>query len=264
MSPFDSDSANDEQSTPAQHFQKLITDNLICAITLELPFDPVTAEDGRVYERSAIEKHIKSKPTAELKSPVTNENMGGKLLSAVMQKNQIESMIENKVITGELASGWEAKAKEKKDWEMLLQRAESGDSEAMFLVGRHFFTGNPPVNLDQRPATKWFRRAHEAGNVDGTAFYGICLAEGYGVAKCYSQGVLYIGMAASQGSHQAACHLGCALADGFYGLPINLREAIQWLEKSLSADSTVYGSMGEKGKQVIREKILQLQRECAT
>jgi len=30
----------------------------LCPITRELPVDPVMAEDGRIYERSAIEKHF--------------------------------------------------------------------------------------------------------------------------------------------------------------------------------------------------------------
>ena len=32
-----------------------VKDEFTCSITTELLFDPVTAEDGRVYERRAIE-----------------------------------------------------------------------------------------------------------------------------------------------------------------------------------------------------------------
>ena len=32
--------------------------HLVCAITQELPLDPVTAEDGNIYERSAIEEWL--------------------------------------------------------------------------------------------------------------------------------------------------------------------------------------------------------------
>ena len=45
------------------------------SITCELPVDPVVAEDGHVYERSAIEEHIRTKG-AELKSPMTGLSMG--------------------------------------------------------------------------------------------------------------------------------------------------------------------------------------------
>ena len=46
----------------ATKFRKVIdngADELVCPITHELPVDPVTAEDGRVYERSAIEEWLK-------------------------------------------------------------------------------------------------------------------------------------------------------------------------------------------------------------
>jgi hypothetical protein len=48
--------------------QKLTSADLICVITHDLPFGPVTAEDGRVYDRHAIEQHIKGKTAAQLKS----------------------------------------------------------------------------------------------------------------------------------------------------------------------------------------------------
>ena len=50
----------------------LIVDEYLCPITQELPIDPVTAEDGRVYERSAIEEWLATNE----KSPHTNEPMG--------------------------------------------------------------------------------------------------------------------------------------------------------------------------------------------
>ena len=35
-----------------------MADEWICPITNELPLHPVTAEDGRVYEHTAVQKHI--------------------------------------------------------------------------------------------------------------------------------------------------------------------------------------------------------------
>eukprot|EP00978_Attheya_sp_CCMP212_P042587 scaffold262413_cov61-Attheya_sp.AAC.1 len=46
----------------------------------ELPFDPVTAEDGRVYERSAILEHFKFTPTGLKSPPITNEPTGRRML----------------------------------------------------------------------------------------------------------------------------------------------------------------------------------------
>ena len=52
---------------------------LVCPITFSLPVDPVTAEDGNVYERSAIEDWLEK----QRKSPVTNLAMGTRLLPAL-------------------------------------------------------------------------------------------------------------------------------------------------------------------------------------
>ena len=54
----------------------------LCPITHSLPVDPVTAEDGKVYERSAIEEWLKK----QQRSPLTNEVMGTKLLRAMRLK----------------------------------------------------------------------------------------------------------------------------------------------------------------------------------
>ena len=35
-----------------------VVDELLCPITQQLPADPVTADDGRLYERAAIEEWI--------------------------------------------------------------------------------------------------------------------------------------------------------------------------------------------------------------
>eukprot|EP00966_Prymnesium_polylepis_P012622 289710-Prymnesium_polylepis.1 len=35
-----------------------MADEWVCPFTFELPLDPVTAADGRTYERCAIEEHI--------------------------------------------------------------------------------------------------------------------------------------------------------------------------------------------------------------
>ena len=49
-------------------------------------------EDGRVYEHAAIQKHIDNNPS-NLKSPITNEPMGKKLLAAVQVKNVIDHAV---------------------------------------------------------------------------------------------------------------------------------------------------------------------------
>jgi hypothetical protein len=94
--------------------QKCASVELICPITYELPLYPVTAEDGRVYERAAIEQHMKDKTGEDLKSPITNQPMGRRLYPAVQHKNLIQMLIDTAVITGDLANSWNIKVLEKR------------------------------------------------------------------------------------------------------------------------------------------------------
>ncbi|CAB9510919.1 expressed unknown protein [Seminavis robusta] len=157
-----------------------IADEFICAISLELPWDPVTAEDGRVYERECIEEHIK-KNDGDLKSPITNEKMGNKLLPAIQVWNAIEKLVESGVIDGDLAAKWIEKVKQKKSMEELLKEAEGGDDNAMVSVGGKFYNGCDGFKQDKETAFRWYKRAHEAGNVPGTALMGLCYLGGWGV-----------------------------------------------------------------------------------
>ena len=103
-----------------------------CPITQELPLDPVTAQDGRVYERSAIVTWFNKRRKAgqPIKSPVTNEPMQKCLLPAPQVRNTIEGMIQSGVLVGDIATGWNARLKEKDEVTEIRCRAEAGDGLA--------------------------------------------------------------------------------------------------------------------------------------
>ena len=126
---------------------KVAADELLCPITLELPFDPVMAEDGRVYERYAIEQHIaqtnKSSTSREaLRSPITNEPMGSRLVSSLQIKNLIATLIENNSITGDLADSWKRMEEQKKAADRMLIDAQNGDADAMYFVGAQLLSSD--------------------------------------------------------------------------------------------------------------------------
>ena len=78
--------------------------HLVCAISMALPVDPVTAMDGHVYERSAILEWI---AVGNGKSPRTNVPMGTTLLAAPHAKSMIEHMVKSGVLTGDKADAWQ-------------------------------------------------------------------------------------------------------------------------------------------------------------
>ena len=84
---------------------------LLCPITYSLPVEPVLAEDGKVYERSAIDDWFKK----HRKSPLTNVAMGVRLLPALQIKNLIRAMVSSGALTGDTVDAWKQKlAHEKK------------------------------------------------------------------------------------------------------------------------------------------------------
>jgi hypothetical protein len=132
-------------------------DSLVCPICLELPYYPVTAEDGRVYERSAILKHIdraKSRGII-LRSPVTKEKMGPRLMPAVHIKNIIETLIKNGAIEGELATWWKEKEQRQKDREAPIRNDEGGDRTPIHKVGKLYASGQ---KVSHRNLAMWFKK----------------------------------------------------------------------------------------------------------
>ena len=69
-----------------------VAEELTCPITCALVVEPVTAEDGFLYERSAIEDWVRRPRQGPLKSPRTNAPMGPRLLEAVQVRNIIRRM----------------------------------------------------------------------------------------------------------------------------------------------------------------------------
>ena len=103
--------AEDETAQELRRHKSAIEEafaELLCPITFSLPFDPVIAEDGKVYERSAIEEWLKQQG----KSPLTNLPMGTKLLPAMHVKNMIRVMVASGTLTGDKADEWELRRKE--------------------------------------------------------------------------------------------------------------------------------------------------------
>lgn len=83
-----------------------------CPLTLELPVDPATAEDGRVYERSAIAEHISNSEGRQLRSPVTGQAMGPRLTTAFAARETIETLVRSGALRGQAADRWLARLRE--------------------------------------------------------------------------------------------------------------------------------------------------------
>lgn len=81
---------------------RAMVEQLQCPITSEFPVCPVVAQDGRVYERDAIERWLSSKAT----SPVTNAAMGTSLVDSTQTRTLILTAIEGGSIDDDSAAVW--------------------------------------------------------------------------------------------------------------------------------------------------------------
>jgi len=139
---------------------ELLLQELRCPITQELPVDPVTAGDGRVYERLAVIRHFKGRD--KVTSPVTGEEISPVLVPSHQMRNTIERLIERQVLAGPEADLWKKanedfKALDPQSKEMAC-KAHAGDSKAMHQLGVAYRDGTRGVKKDLDKALKWLMK----------------------------------------------------------------------------------------------------------
>ena len=99
----------------------------------------MTAEDGAIYERDAIEKFIRMRTSQglALRSPLTNKPMGQGLLPAIQVRNAVERLVRSGAVGGEKAERWLSRLKEEAVREET-HKAKAGDVRAMLTLFSHF------------------------------------------------------------------------------------------------------------------------------
>jgi TPR repeat protein len=203
----------------------------LCPITFSLPVDPVMAEDGNVYERSAIEEWLKQ----QHKSPVTNLAMGTKLLPALRVKNMIRAMVTSGTLTGDKVDAWKLKLEEEEEVAEMRRNAEAGEGGAMYDLGVWYKRGMKGLAKDLAKAFEWFEKSHEAGYASGTGGLGWFYLAGYVVPKCLVRANTLLSDAAGRGSKVACSRLGNAYAYGLWGFPEDEKMARRYYSMVASA-----------------------------
>ena len=213
-----------------------VAEEYVCPITAELPVDPATAEDGRCYERHAIEEWFSRQPEAQVKSPVTNEPMGKRLLPAVQVRNSLKRLVESGAISGSKADAWKKAMAEEAEVAALRARADGGDASAMSDLGCSYREGSRGLKKDDTQAFTWFKRAADLKDVRGLTNSGALYLNGQGVERSPSRGLIMLGAAAALGSEHACGILGRANAEGSDGLEQDAQEATRWYRKMQKCD----------------------------
>ena len=219
----------DEAHANAEKQQKTLTaiaEQYICPITLQLPTEPVKADDGHTYERKAIEGWLAQNAT----SPVTRAPMGPRLMEDYAAKNTIEELVTSGAIAGEIAEAWKEKLEDEQVVKDLRAKAKGGDGEAMLWLGDRY------AGEDDGQARAWFERSAAARNPAGMASFGRYLLNGLAGPQDNVFGIMNVTEAAGLGSDNAALLLGQAFLDGNHGLPKDPVRARFWIKKVVDGE----------------------------
>ena len=214
-----------------------LLEGFVCAITQKLPVDPVLAGDGRVYDRLPLLDWFARNPGTQCKSPLTNEDMGKKLVPATAIKNTLDTLIGSGIVRNDETEEWERAVKEQEcfsqDFKEDLTEATQGDSHAMNKVGNRYRAGTGAPQ-DRVKAFEWYQKAARLGNPRAICSLGVLYANGVScVRNDTSRGILELSRAATLGSEHACIVLGTWLTENSVELSRDEEAANYWYRKSL-------------------------------
>ena len=211
----------------------------MCPISMELPVDPVTAMDGKIYERAFIATWIEKSHSAHgiVKSPATGASMDTKLIPAPHVFNSIQKLIEDNELESSHAKSW-LERKKQRDVERKVDqcraKAEAGDAAAMFELYTWYREEENGLSWQTGRAIRWLKKASDLHHPHAMAEYGLLLVRGVDVqSENVPYGLLLIGRAATLGSMNACLFLGTGHVDGSHGLPKDAKLTKYYYKKAL-------------------------------
>ena len=255
MPPKRAAKESQEETQACKRYREAIDDvaeEYVCPITAELPIDPVTAEDGRCYERHAIEEWFSRQPQPQVKSPVTNELMGKRLLPAVQVRNSLKRLVESGAISGSKTDAWKKAMADEAAVAALRVKADGGDSKAMSELGYAYRDGKRGLKKDDSQSFTWLKRAADLQDVRGLTACAVAYVNGRGVERNPIRGFTMLGAAATLGSEHACAILGEANEKGCWGLDKNPQDATRW-----------YREMQKCGSRGIRNSVEEIREKAA-
>jgi len=240
----------DDEEAAESKKQKCIADaksSFTCPITYELFIDPVRAEDGQVYERGAIEDWFKrSTPEGEeatktqWKSPMTNVDMGNKLLPATHTLELLTNLVGGGLLTGEEVHAWRAKREaldsDEADLKELQKGDADGDERATYYLGVAHYKGLLGQEVNKQLALQLFNKAAEKNYVRALDRMVNFYIEGIEVPQNFSHAMVLLMKSAMCGSKNGCYRLAHGYKNGRYGLPVDRAQATKWYAAYLSAE----------------------------
>jgi len=148
---------------------------------------------------------------------------------------------------------------------ILQQKAEQGDADAQYELGRAYIISNG-VPQDYKEAAKWVRLAAEQGVAKAQYALGRCYYIGAGVPQDYKEAVKWFRLAAEQDYAAAQSDMGLCYARGI-GVPQDYVQAYAWYNIAAAQGSkdvaATRSKIGEKMTAAQIEEGQRLSREYA-
>jgi hypothetical protein len=208
-------------------------DEFLCPITLALPLEPVLAEDGKVYEKDAIEAWLKE----HQRSPVTNLAMGSKLVPATQIKNMIERMVKSGGLPEDKTAEWRRRLKHQEEVTNMRKRAEAGDVVASLTLAKWYVQGGMGLPYDRNHAIRYGEQAAEGGHADGMALLATCYYFHGAAAEDLALALRWASASAALGSGVGTLILGNMYLAGHAGLRKDVKAGFKLLLKGCELGS---------------------------
>ena len=107
-----------------------------------------------------------------------------------------------------------------------IKKAEAGDAEAQFEVGKAYDLGEG-VEKDLAQAAVWYKKSASQGNMKAQNNLGLAYKNGEGVEKDLNEAMKWLKKSAEQGNKLAMYNLAFC-----YAAKDNMKKAFEWMEKS--------------------------------
>ncbi|MBN38455.1 MAG: hypothetical protein CMI29_08320 [Opitutae bacterium] len=216
-----------------KNFIDWLKDEWMCPITYELPIDPVEAEDGKCYERAAIEKYFATQPDGPTcLSPVTRTTIGKRLVPNEWRAEAIHKMMTARAVVDEKSGkAWVEARQRLMQMQALQAKANAGDARAMGSLGFSYRDGTRGFEVDKAAAFEWFKKAAILRDPPAATACAIAYIKGDGVARNLSRAISMLTFAATLGSEHACAILGQSNQRGHHGFEQNFEEATYWYKE---------------------------------
>ena len=114
-------------------------------------------------------------------------------------------------------------------------KAETGDAQSEFKLGRAFYFGRLGVTQDYAAAVKWFGKAAEQKYAPAQYALSVCCEKGQGMAKDDAEAVRWLSKAVAQKYAPAEYALGICYGKG-RGVVKDEAEAVKWFGKAAAQE----------------------------